>query len=203
MENSFSQSQPKIYQAVIVIWLIISVTVVSLIIAFDLQRASTLFKENANLHFQKANDRVHIIESILEGFAAMVSATNDLGRERIRSYAQKMLEHYPHIFMFEIVEKVSHKQVDAFAEYYRRHIYPDFELKAFSYEGERQWEPIKAVPYHMPIVFMEPFPEPSRKVLGLDLSSNEFFMRTLRQSETLKPRPRARFSMKLSAERTE
>lgn len=185
MGNNLSHSQRKIYQAVIIIWLILTVTVVSLIVAFDLQRAGTLFKENANLHYQNANNRVHITESILEGFAAMVSVTNDLGRERIRSYAQKMLEQYPHIFMFEIVEKVSHKQVNSFVEYYRRNIYPDFEMKAFSYQGERQWEPIKVAPYHMPIVFMEPFPEQSWKVLGLDLSSNEFFTRTLPQSEML------------------
>lgn len=185
MENNLSHNQRNIYRAVIITWSILSVSVVSLIITFDLQRAKTLFKENVNSLYQTANDRVHIIESVLEGFAAMVSATNDLGRQRIRNYAQKMLEQYPHIFMFEIVEKVPHKQVNSFAEYYRRNIYPDFEMKAFSYKGERQWERIKVVPYHLPIVFMEPFPEKSRKVLGLDLSSNEFFMRTMQQSEAM------------------
>ncbi|MEA3274699.1 MAG: CHASE domain-containing protein, partial [Pseudomonadota bacterium] len=170
---------------VIIIWLILLVTVMSWIVVSDLHRAKTLFIKNANLHYQQSSDRVHIIESILEGFAAMVSVTHDLGRERIRSYAQKIIEQYPHIFMFEIVEKVSHNQMKSFTEYYRRNIYPDFEVKGFGYEENRQWQLIKEVPYHMPIVFMEPFPEQSRKVLGLDLSSNGFFMRALQESEML------------------
>lgn len=113
MENNLTQNQRKIYQAVIITWSILTISVVSLIVVFDLQRAKTLFKENATLHYQTVSDRAHIIESILEGFAAMVSVTNDLGRERIRGHAQEILERYPHIFMFEIVEKVSHKQVNS------------------------------------------------------------------------------------------
>jgi PAS domain S-box-containing protein len=185
MGNKLSHNQRKIYQAVIIIWLILFVVVTSWIVVFDLQRARTLFTENANLYYQQSNGRVHIIESILDGFAAMVSATNDLGRERLRSYAQRMLEQYAYIFMFEVVEKVPHQQIKSFTEYYRRNIYPGFEVKGFSYESDRQWQPIKAAPYYMPIVFMEPFPEQSRKVLGLDLSSNGFFMRALQESERL------------------
>ena len=117
MGNNTSQNQRNIYRAVISVWLILLATLMSWIVVLDLQRAKSLFLEYANLHYQLSNDRVHIFESVLEGFAAMVSVTNDLGRERIRSYAQKMLERYPHIFMFEIVEKVPHNQIKSFTEY--------------------------------------------------------------------------------------
>ena len=113
------------------------------IVAVDLQRAEKKFADHANMHLQQANDRVHINESILEGFAAMVSTSNSHDRARIRKYAQKMLKQYPHIFMFEIVEKVSHDQLKGFTEYYRRNVYPDFEVKAFSYESDRRWQPVK------------------------------------------------------------
>lgn len=185
MGSYTSQNQRNIYWAVIVVWSIIFAAMISWIVVLDIQRAKALFSENANLHYQQASDRVHIIESVLEGFAAMVSVTNDLGRERIRNYAQKMLEQYPHIFMFEIVEKVPHSMINLFTEHYRKNIYPDFEVKGFSYETDRDWQSLKAVPYHMPIVFMEPFPDVSREVLGLDLSSNIFFMQALEESEML------------------
>ena len=113
----------------------------------------------------------------------MVSVTDDLERERIRSYAQEMLREYPFIFMFEIVEKVPHEKIQAFVDYYRKNYYPDFAVKGFRYETDRQWQPLRNTPYHLPIVFMEPFPEESRKVLGLDISSNVFFMESLRESE--------------------
>jgi len=155
----------------------------SSIVVFDLHRSRTRFSESAGLSYQQVNNQVQTIETILEGFTAMISVSNDPHRARIRSYAQKILEKYPHIFMFEIVEKVDHQQLGSFVEYYRRNIYPDFEVKGFSYESDRQWQPVSDRPFHLPIVFMEPFPEQSRKVLGLDLGSNDFFMQALQESE--------------------
>lgn len=185
MSFSFVHNPRKIYQVVVVIWLILFVAVTAQIIAFDIQRAETIFNDHANVHFQQANDRVHINETVLDGFAAMVSASSYLDRTRIRSYARKMLNQYPHIFMFEIVEKVPDGQLEPFTEHYRQTVDPEFEIKAFGYETDRQWQPVKEVPYHMPIVFMEPFPPESRQVLGLDISSNGFFMRSLEESERL------------------
>jgi two-component system sensor kinase FixL len=183
MNDNSSHNHRRAYLTVVTIWLILLIALMSAILASDLQQARTHFLEKAHECYQKADDRVHIIESVLEGFAAMVSVTNDLGRERIRSYAQKMLEQYPYIFMFEIVEKVPHDQINSFIEYYRHNFYPDFEVNGFSYQSDRQWQPVSDGPYHLPIVFMEPFPEESRKVLGLDISSNGFFMQALRDSE--------------------
>ena len=183
MHNNFTQNPRKIYHVVVIIWVILFVTVMSGIVAVDLQRAEKKFADHANMHLQQANDRVRINESILEGFAAMVSTSNSNDWVRIRSYAQKVLEQYPHIYMFEIAEKVSDDKLESLTEFYRRNFYPDFEVKGFSFESDRQWQPVKKVPYHLPIVFMEPFPPVSRKVLGLDVSSNDFFMRSLQQSE--------------------
>ncbi len=184
MAHNISHNQRMIYLVVITIWLLLLITLMSSIVAFDVNRSRTRFNESAGLSYQQANNQVQTTEAILEGFAAMVSVSNDPHRARIRSYARKMLAEYPYIFMFEIVDKVSHQQLDSFVEYYHRNIYPDFEVKGFSYESDRQWQPVSDRPYHLPIVFLEPYPEQSRKVLGLDLGSNEFFMQALRESET-------------------
>lgn len=185
MDNNFTHPPQKICHLVVVIWVILYLILMSGIVVFDLQRAERIFAENANMYYQQANDRVHINELILEGFAAMVSACNFLDRVRIRSYTQKMLRQYPHIFMFEIAEKVSHEDLQEFTDYYRRIIDPEFELKSFGYETDRRWQPLREMPYYMPIVFMEPFLPGSRKVLGLDISSNGSFMRALAESDRL------------------
>jgi diguanylate cyclase (GGDEF)-like protein len=183
MSFSFTYNPRKIYLLVVAIWLILFVSLISLIITLDIQRAKTIFNDYANTHFQQANDRVHINESILEGFAAMVSTSSTYDWPRIRGYAQKMLEQYPHIFKFEIVEKVSADKLDSLSEYYRQNFYPDFKVKAFRYESDRQWQAVKKVPYHLLIVFMEPSTPESREVLGLDIGSNEFLMHSLQKSE--------------------
>lgn len=173
-----------IYLVVVTIWLLLVAVVMSGIIAFDLQRAEKVFLDNVNALYRQAGERLRINESVLEGFAAMVSATSDLDRRRIRVYAQQMLNQYPHIFMFEIVEKVPHDQLNSFIENYRRSVHPAFEIKAFSYDSDRQWKPAEENPLYLPIIFMEPFPAGSRRVLGLDLNSNEFLVRALRKSES-------------------
>jgi len=183
MSFSFTHNPRSIYHVVVIFWAILFVAVMSGIVAVDLQRAEKKFAEHASMHLQQANDRVRINESILEGFAAMVSASNSHDRARSRKYAQKMLKQYPHIFKFEIVEKVSNDKLESFSEYYRRNIYPDFEVKAFSYESDRRWQEVKNVPYHLLIVFVEPLTPESREVLGLDIGSNEMFMRSFHQSE--------------------
>ena len=107
MSFSFSHNTRRIWQGVVAIWLTLFVAVMALIVVFDIHRAEAVFNNHANERFQQANDRVRINELVLEGFVAMISAANDTDRTRIRVYAQQMLEQYPHIFEFEIVEKVS------------------------------------------------------------------------------------------------
>ena len=186
MTISCTNKPRNIYLSVILIWALLLSLVVYTILEFDLQRAEREFIDDVNIHYQQVNTRTQINESILEGFAAMISTTQDFDRASIVNYAQLMLKQYPHIFMFEIAEKVPDDQLKTFSEYYRKKISPEFKVKAFSYETNRQWQPIAKAKYHMPIVFMEPLPPASKQVLGLDLSSNHFFKRALDKSERLK-----------------
>jgi len=174
----------RIYLLLVTMWLALTAVVTSVIIAFDLQRAEKVFLDTANARYRQVGERLRINESVLEGFAAMVSATTDLDRRRIRVYARQMLNQYPHIFMFEIAEKVAHEQLQAFVEDYRRTVHPAFKIKAFSYESDRQWRPPEINAHYLPIIFMEPFPPGSRKVLGLDLNSHEFLLRALNNAES-------------------
>lgn len=183
MDNNFTHNPRKVYHLVVLMWVILFVAVMTGIVAVDLQRAEKKFADHTNMCFQQVNERVRINETVLEGFSAMISAANDMDRTRIRIFAQQMLKQYPHIFKFEIVEKVPYQKLETFTEYYRQHLHPDFEVKAFSYETDRQWQVVKKMPYHLPIVFMEPITPQSRKVLGLDIGSNAFFMHSFRASE--------------------
>ena len=180
--NSKKAKPSRVYLVVVIVWLLLVAVVMSGVVAFDMQRAEKVFLDNVNTLYREVGERLRINESVLEGFAAMVSATSDLDRRRIRVYAQQMLNQYPHIHIFEIVEKVPRDQLDSFVESYRRTVHPDFEIKAFSYESDRQWEPAEDNPVYLPIIFMEPVPADTRSLLGLDLNSNESLVRALHKS---------------------
>jgi two-component system sensor kinase FixL len=183
MPGRLPHTQKKIDQAVIVIWLALFVTAMSIIVALDLQRAEARFIENANQHFQQASDRVQTNESVLEGFAAMVGVSGNPDSMRIRDYARKMLQRYPQIFRFQIEEKVPGGRIETFIDYERRRLDPDFTLKSFDYESSRRWQPVPQAPYYLPVVFMEPCPKASCNLLGLDVASNESLSSALLASQ--------------------
>ena len=178
--NNYMQSR-FIFLPVLLLWMLFLIIVMSGIVQSDLNLAKQLFKDSANSHYKQASDRARTNEAVLEGFAALVSSMKELDHQDIRKYARKMLKQYPHIFMFEIIETVPYNELEAFTNHYKTTVNPDFKIKAFSYETDRKIKPIEKQALYMPIVFMEPFPSESQDVLGLDLSSHDFFSRSLKK----------------------
>jgi len=170
-----------IYLPVLLMWMVFLIIVMAGTILSDLNATKQQFIDSVNSHYKQASDRVRTNEAVLEGFAALVSNMKELDQQHIRKYAQEMLKQYPHIFMFEIVETVPQKNLETFSKHYRATVDPDFRIKAFSYETDRKIKSIEKQDVYMPIVFMEPCPPESRKVLGLDLYSHEFFKRSLKK----------------------
>ena len=170
-----------IYLPVLIMWLLFLLIVMSGIIQSDLNSAKQRFIDSINSHYKQASDRARTNDTVVEGFAALVSTMQELDQQVIRKYARQILNHYPHIFRFEITETVPFEKLETFSRHYRNTVDPDFKIKAFTYETDRKLKPIEKQALYMPIVFMEPFPPESREVLGLDLYSHDFFSRSLKK----------------------
>jgi diguanylate cyclase (GGDEF)-like protein len=173
-----------IYLLVVVIWLTVLAGVFAFVVTLDLRAAAAGFHERTDRLYQHLGDRVLINESVIEGFAAMVEAVGEIDRGKLGCYAREVLGRYPHIHMLEVADRVSAGDLQAFEAEQRQH-YPEFAVRAFAYEGDRGWHPVPDKPFYLPLVFMEPMPAESRQVLGLDLDSNGFFRRSLRESARL------------------
>ena len=171
--------------AIATLWIVLLSILTIVIIRSDLQDAERSFQDNVARLYNQISDSIRINETVVEGFAASVEAIGGNNQQKIRTYAREMLRRFPHIFMFEIAEKVSSKNKAKFEARYRKDIFPDFKIRKFGYETDRNWHHEKDKAFYMPITFMEPFPEGSRKVLGLDLTSNRFFVDSLRKSAKL------------------
>jgi len=173
-----------IYLLVVLIWLTVLAGVLAVVVALDLRGAATRFQERTDRVYQHLNDRVLVTESVVEGFAAMVGAMGALDRAKVSSYARQMLSRYPHIFMFEVAERVPRERLRSY-EAEQRQRYPEFTVRSFAYEGDRRWHPVEDKPFYLPLVFLEPLLAESRPVLGLDLDSTGFFRRSLQESARL------------------
>ena len=175
----------KINFAILTLWLLILITLSVIIIQSSIRTAEYSFHEKVESLYRQVSDTIKINETLVEGFAASVDAIGPINQSKIRAYAKKMLSRYPHIFMFEIAEKVAEKDKKRFEKNFRKNIYPGFKIRKFGYESDRQWHSTKSKEYYLPITFMEPFPPGSRQVLGLDLTSNQFFTDSLKNSARL------------------
>lgn len=174
-----------IYLLVVGVWLCLLAGGIALVAAVDLRDARQRFHEYTDTQFEYLSDRVLIGESVAEGFAAMLGAMGTLDRDKASAYARQMISLYPHIYMFEVAEVVPRERLERFEQFQRTALRPDFEVRAFDFEGDRGWHPAGDKPHYLPIVFMEPMPAGSRSVLGLDVDSNTAFRRSIQESVRL------------------
>ena len=121
-------------------------------------------------------------ETILKGFSALFGAIGRTDPEATSRYVRQVIEANPQIFTLEIVQVVEKSQLVEFVAGKRRDGIPHFTVKSFSYETDRQWEPVKEKASYYPIVFMEPMPAGAEDVIGLDVDSVPFLQRAMAES---------------------
>jgi len=184
MTEHVLKSKP-LYLYVVAIWLIAVSVLIAIFIEASIEVARQSFHEKMENLFRVVNNQVNTNETILDGFAATVDAMGKLDRTKIRDYARRIRKRYPDIFMLEIAEKIPRKDKARFESKMRQQVFAGFSIRRFSYEADRKWYPARNKSYYLPIIFMQPFPPASRHVLGLDLSSNQFFVESLQQSASL------------------
>jgi len=185
--NNSSHNPKLVYTYVIIAWVVFVALVMTFGILNDVKESRENFREQGVAVKEAINQRVSVNQSILQGFSTIISVMGKLNHASIRQYARQMQVKYPHIFMFEIVDKVQHNNLQEFIETYRR-LYPDFDIKTFDFEGDRTWKEANKNEYYLPIVFMEPLLRESRIMLGMNLEANELFRGSLLESmKTNKP----------------
>lgn len=135
-------------------------------------------KVEARFHSEAGFMRQHVRElmaqneSILSGFSAFLigSRVADIGATK--TYAQRMLERYPHILMFEVAQRVDENTLEPFTSYLQAQDISPPRIWAFDYEQGIVEHNIKTDGEAFPVIFIEPSSENAQ--LGLDISSIDF-----------------------------
>ncbi len=111
-------------------------------------------------------------ESILSGFSAFLIGSRVADINATKTYAQRMLERYPHILMFEVAQRVDEEHLEPFTSYLRAQNISPPKIWAFNFETGIIEHDLKTDGEAFPVIFIEPSSENSQ--LGLDISSIEF-----------------------------
>lgn len=163
-------------------WALLTVILLALVLVMDYQRFKNDFYMQAYHTEQHIKSRIKENEAVLEGFSAFIAALDRFDRERITQYCAQIHERFPHIFLFEVAQRVKATEIHGFIRKQKNIISPDFAIKAFDYADERTWKALPQKPYYFPLIYQYPLREASRQVLGLDLTSHEHIRKPLQRA---------------------
>lgn len=155
-------------------WAVITCSLILAILLGDYRRFENEFHREAIAIEHRLQSHIRQSEAVLEGFAAFLSGIEQLDELSTARYAAKIRQRFPNIFMMEVAEGVSAEGLPALEQRQRDKGYTGFEVKAFDYQGERNWLPLPDRHRYYPLIYLSPMPEESRPVLGLDIASHSF-----------------------------
>lgn len=162
------------YLALVGLWLLLTGTVIAFSVSTSITSTEYRFTQYGNALFEHLSDRTRSNQTILEGFAAIFTAFGDTDPDTASRYARQVLAHHPHIYALEIVRSVPRAGLEEFVAEQRQRGFPDFEIRGFSYDTDRQFHTIADKPAYYPVVFMEPMRAGSEEVIGLDIDTVPF-----------------------------
>lgn len=169
------------------VWLIASLAAFAFVLRASNELTDHEFREYAESIHTHLRDKLRANETVLYGFAGFLGAlnvsSNENARDSAKIYARSILERHPHIHMLEIVRKLPLHELESYSAQLRRKSLPNFQVRQFGYNSDRQWHPLPKKDYYYPVVFMAPERPESADVYGLDMGSLDSLRQALLRSE--------------------
>ncbi|MEE4249679.1 MAG: hypothetical protein V2I38_03755, partial [Alcanivoracaceae bacterium] len=135
-------------------WCMITASVIFAILISDYRRFENDFQQAAIDIEHRLQSNIRQSEAVLEGFAAFLSGKKQLDDASISDYARKIRQRFPSIAMLEVAEGVNQEDLPALVARQKKKGYAGFEVKAFDYQGQRQWRSLPELRRYYPLVYL-------------------------------------------------
>lgn len=165
------------------LWFLATLGAFVLVLRTSVEFTEREFKDYAEGIHTHLRDKLSSNEVVLYGFASFLGAIGETARDSTRTYARAILERHPHIYMLEIVRKLPRRELESYSAQLRRAALPNFRIRQFGYQKDRQWHPLPEKDTYYPIVFMEPELPQATELYGLDMDSQTGLKEALLRSE--------------------
>lgn len=160
-----------LYLATLFGWLALSLLSLGVVVVQSKSSVDQEFERHATASFHELRTKLRANEAAINSFASFLGAVNVADRDSVAVFAATMKANYPHIYMFEVVRKVARHERWAFESYMRASFDPEFRIRNFSYDSNRQWASVRDKAVYFPLIFMWPEVPAARAVFGLDMDS--------------------------------
>jgi two-component system sensor histidine kinase UhpB len=160
------------WKALLLIWLVASLAGFWVAVYLDMKAASLRLGRDAQGLRSELTRNADLNDAILTGLAAALDAVSWEGLgSGARIYARKILEQYPHVHLVGVAQRVEGPERAVFESRMRANGWPDFQLRRFDYDLERQWHPVPEKAVYYPAVLVEPEREDTLPMIGLDMDA--------------------------------
>jgi diguanylate cyclase (GGDEF)-like protein len=156
-------------------WLMLSVVGVVAFVDAQAHRSERIFGERAEAVSSHFAEMEHGVNSVLEGFSAMLEVMNvkDVAdRLMVSRYASQMRLIYPQVYMLEMIEEVPRARLPAFEKEESDFLNKSFRIRRFDFDQTRTWLPPEDKEAYYVTTFIEPETPTTSQVLGLDIGSS-------------------------------
>lgn len=142
-------------------------------------KVESRFQSEVDFMRQHVRELMTQNESVLSGFSAFLTGSRVADMDATETYAQRMIERYPHILMFEVAQRVDQYSIKAFQRYLQAQGKLNSSIWAFDYERGIIEHNLSLDGEAFPVIFVEPNTENAQ--LGLDINSIEFIHQIVSQ----------------------
>lgn len=161
-----------------------NVFIMYLVVSNDLQNAREKFNDYNLQVVSTIVNRALVAETSLQAFSAYLESNTEVDHRQLNNLAASLIETYPFLYMFEIVQKTPHEQREKL-ERNMQHIYPGFKLREFDYKLKRHWKIAGIQKDYYPVIYQYPFFDDNRNITGFDINSSLFLREAIKYSEKM------------------
>ena len=160
------------WKALLLAWLVVSLALFWVAVYRDMGAAKLRLERDVRGLESDLTRNAYLNDAIIKGLAAALDAVSLEGLgSGARTYARKTLEQYPHVHLVGVAERVEMHERAAFESRMRANGWPDFQLRQFAYEMDRQWHAVPEKAVYFPAVLVEPEREDTLRMIGLDMDA--------------------------------
>lgn len=160
------------YALVLIGWALAALAVLTFIVGHSIGNCERQFADYGESVHSQLRDKLRANEAVLYGFASFLGAGGSSDPAALESYANSILERYPHIYSLELVRRVDADDLPRFVAAMRRAGDPGFSVRDYRVEESSAPEHTGSDALY-PIVFVAPKSRHSAQLIGLDVGSRK------------------------------
>ncbi|MCP5268528.1 MAG: sensor domain-containing diguanylate cyclase [Zoogloeaceae bacterium] len=167
----------------LMVWTLATGAALTWVVKSNILTAERNFADYGEYFHTHIRDKLRANEAVLYGFSTVLGAIDRDDQEAASQYARQMLERYPHVYMLEIVRRVTRREFAELTALIDRKWHKGFQIRQFDYDDSRRWRPAAIKDAYYPVILAEPTLPPEQSIIGLDIDSLEGLRAALIQSE--------------------